>query len=476
MKIRKNARWLTSGEKDNFLKAVVTLKTIKHREGHNTMRLYDFYPLEHRLVRVRYRHRDDEPMGDGGHFGPGFPSWHREWLRRFEEDLRSVDSTVTLPYWDLTDQQNSTDVLFQADFMGGNGSGPDLKIQSGVFQERVPSSQRPSWWPDDDGGPLAGFVVSQGLTTLYGLSQNMQPSGFNVTGLTRDFNDFSLLPSRDDVRDLLALQPFATFHRSLEGGAYHGPGHNRVRGLMGAGPTSPNDPLFFLHHTGVDLIWTLWQQHPDHDQTRPENLPPSRSVQPRSQPLYGHFLEDMMWPWDGRIATNSQKARPHLLGPYPPNDPDARPPVFPLGTFMRTVDPADIVRVADVIDHHSLDYQYDVEIPLDLERDGVKLARLEPYFGDLALRGGVTLSASGDPGPRDYVWKNHAGTTLGWIDDRTGNLNVANQLIEGETDFSDTALRGAEVVRHYNQPLAYFHSSGNLHLKGNVQRNQPPIA
>ena len=183
-----------------------------------------------------------------------------------------------------------------------------------------------------------------------------------------------------------------------------------------------------------------------------------------------------MWPWDGRIASNSQKARPHLLGPYPPNDPDARPPVFPLGTFMRTVDPADIVRVADVIDHQSLDYQYDVEIPLDLERDGVKLARLEPYFGDLALRGGVTLSASGDPGPRDYVWKNHAGTTLGWIDDRTGNLNVANQLIEGETDFSDTALRGAEVVRHYNQPLAYFHSSGNLHLKGNVQRNQPPIA
>ena len=476
MKIRKNARWLTSTERDKFLKAVVTLKTIKRREGFNSMRLYDFYPLDHRLVGVRFRHRDDEPMGDGGHGGTGFPSWHREWLRRFEEDLRSVDPTITLPYWDLTDRQNSTDVLFQADFMGGDGSGPELKVQSGVFQEQVPSSQRPSWWPDDDGAPLSGFIVSQGLTTLHELPLNGQPPGFNVTGLTRNFRDFSSLPSRDSVRGLLASGPFGTFQPNMEGSGYHAPGHNCVRGLMGAAPTSPNDPLFFLHHAGVDLIWALWQRRPDHDQTKPENLPPSRSMQPRPTLLYGHFLEDMMWPWDGRIATNSQKARPHLLGPFPPIDLDARPPVFPLGSFTRTVKLADIVRVGDVIDHHTLDYQYDVEIPFDLQKEGVKLARIEPYFGDLTLRGTVKSGASGDSGPNDYVWTSNGGTTLGWIDAATGDLDLVNQLIEDETDFSDTSLKGAEVMRHYNQPLAYFDSSGNLHLKGRVQRNQPPIA
>jgi len=74
MKIRKNARWLSSDERNNFLKAVVTLKLIKLQQGSNSMRLYDFYPLEHRLVRVRVRQKDNAPMGDGGHGGPGFPS------------------------------------------------------------------------------------------------------------------------------------------------------------------------------------------------------------------------------------------------------------------------------------------------------------------------------------------------------------------------------------------------------------------
>ena len=371
---------------------------------------------------------------------------------------------------------NSTDVLFQADFMGGDGSEPDLKIRSGVFQEQVPSSQRPSWWPDDDGAPLSGFIVNQGLTTLHGQSLNRQMRGFNVTGLTRDFGDFSSLPSRDSVRGLLASGPFGTFQPKMEGGGYHAPGHNRVRGLMGASPTSPNDPIFFLHHAGVDLIWALWQRRPDHDQTRPENLPPSRSVQPRPPLPYGHLLEDLMWPWDGRIATNPHKARPHLLGPFPPSDPDARPPVFPLGSFIRTVEPKDIVRVGDVIDHHALGYRYDVEIPLDLVKKGVKLAYIEPYFGDLILSGAVRLSPSGLPGPNDYVWTNISGTTLGWIDAVTGDLNLVNQLIEDETDFSDISLKGAEVMRHYNQPLAYFDSSGDLHLKGRVQRNQELIA
>ena len=183
-----------------------------------------------------------------------------------------------------------------------------------------------------------------------------------------------------------------------------------------------------------------------------------------------------MWPWDGRIATNPHKARPHLLGPFPPSDPDARPPVFPLGSFIRTVEPKDIVRVGDVIDHHALGYRYDVEIPLDLVKKGVKLAYIEPYFGDLILSGAVRSGPSGLPGPNDYVWTNNSGTTLGWIDAVTGDLNLVNQLIEDETDFSDISLKGAEVMRHYNQPLAYFDSSGDLHLKGRVQRNQALIA
>ena len=474
MKIRKNARWLIPYERNNFLKAVVTLKSIKLQQGSNSMRLYDFYPLEHRLVRERISAGAGAPMGDGGHTGPGFPSWHREWLLRFEEDLRSVDSTVTLPYWDLTDQENSTNVLFQADFMGGNGSGRKLKIQSGVFQEQVPDSHRPSWWPDDDftGKPLSGFIVSQGLTTVYELQLNHQPSEFNTTGLTRDFTGFSSLPSRNSVRKLLASKPFLKFEGDMEGEDYHVPGHNLVGGLMRAPHTSPNDPIFFLHHAGVDLIWALWQDR--HDQSDPKNLPPSRLVQPEPKHPYGHCLEDFMWPWDGTTDTNPNKARPPDREPFPPNNTNDKPPVFPSGSFVRNIHPEDMVRVKDVIDHRALDYQYDVEIPFDLEKKGTKVARIEAYFGDLSLTGTVVENSGGNAKAADLAWELN-GTTLGWIDGKSGNLHIKGKVVEDETDFSDTALAGAIDFRHYNQPLAYLDVYGNFHLKGRVLINQPPI-
>lgn len=480
MKVRKNARWLTNDERTNFLKAVVTLKAIQEHRGARTMRLYDFYPLEHRLVRNRFRRSDDAPMGDGGHSGPAFPSWHREWLNRFEEDLRTVDSSVTLPYWDLTDRKHSTDVIFTADFMGGNGGGADGKIHDGVFRETVPASDRPAWWPNDDSGPLQGFVVDQGLTTFSTHPFNSQLPLFNVTGLTRDFGDFDTLPSRQSIRNLLGSTPFIGrigFWPAMEGRAYHAPGHNLVGGLMSAPPTSPNDPIFFLHHCGVDLIWALWQAR--NDQTKAENLPPSRSLIPRPPFSYGHFLEDFMWPWDGDGTTNPEKARGPLQTDFPPSDPNVPPPVFPLHAFLRTVDPADVVRVGDVIDHHNLrdgtGYQYDVEIPFDIDKDGVGLARIEPYFGDLLLTGTVRTNATGSPAMADLAWEQD-GTVRGWIEAATGDLHVRGQVIEAETDFTDTALQGAIALRHFNQPLAYLDPAGSFHLKGSVMPRQPAIA
>jgi tyrosinase len=35
-----------------------------------------------------------------GHDCASFPTWHRAFLKDFEEDLQSFDHEVTLPYWD----------------------------------------------------------------------------------------------------------------------------------------------------------------------------------------------------------------------------------------------------------------------------------------------------------------------------------------------------------------------------------------
>ena len=166
MQIRKNARWLSETERNNFLKAVVTLKTIKHTKGPKEMNLYDYYPLEHRVVRNRIRVSDGTGMQDGGHGGPGFLPWHREWIRRFELDLQSVDPTVILPYWDATDHRGTVEDIFQDNFMGPAGFGPKGAIEWGYFQEHMPESQRPSWWPDDGGTPLEGFKIKRSISTL----------------------------------------------------------------------------------------------------------------------------------------------------------------------------------------------------------------------------------------------------------------------------------------------------------------------
>ena len=482
MNIRKNARWLSNDERNNFLKAVVTLKTIKKRKANQTMRLYDFYPLEHRVVRHRVRKDNGLSAGDGGHRGPGFPVWHREWLRRFELDLRDIDSSVTLPYWDIVDLQGSQDVIFQPSYMGGNGTAPNFKIESGIFREFVPEPDRPDWWPDDDGAPLSGFPVMQSISTLE-MPFKQQPIEFNVTGLTRNFGNFKDFPDRAGVRVLLDRTPyfrsanrFATFSAQIEGAAYHVPGHSIVGGLMSRAPTSPNDPIFFLHHCGVDLIWALWQAR--NSQANAENLPPARSDEIISDVQYSHYLDDFLWPWDGTSTTNPDKLVPPHQAAFRPANPNDRPPIFPRDTFMRDLDSTDIVRVGNVIDHHNLGdgtgYQYDVEIPYNFKKDGMKLAQIEPYFGDLNLTGQVREFASGSASPADLPFKIN-GSVQGWIETASGNLHLNGAIVPDETNFSDVALQGTLDFRHFNQPLAYLDSAGNLHLKGRVETNQPPI-
>ena len=51
-------------------------------------------------------------------------------------------------------------------------------------------------------------------------------------------------------------------HPGESGSQLHNRVHIWVGGDMGPG-TSPNDPVFYLHHCNVDRLWALWQHaHP----------------------------------------------------------------------------------------------------------------------------------------------------------------------------------------------------------------------
>src|SRR5262249_27421044 len=94
--VRKNQSTLTSAEKEAFVNAVKTLKNT-YPDG-SKLSVYDQFVEEHH-----------EAFSSGqAHGGPAFLAWHREFLLQFEQALQTVDSSVTIPYWDFT-MDNSPD-------------------------------------------------------------------------------------------------------------------------------------------------------------------------------------------------------------------------------------------------------------------------------------------------------------------------------------------------------------------------------
>jgi tyrosinase len=63
------------------------------------------------------------------------------------------------------------------------------------------------------------------------------------------------------INGILGEEKFVDFELRLEN-VPHGSIHSAVGGQMGdMGPSSsPNEPLFFLHHAQIDRLWWLWQQ------------------------------------------------------------------------------------------------------------------------------------------------------------------------------------------------------------------------
>lgn len=72
------------------------------------------------------------------HRGPGFLPWHREFLMQLEGALQNIDASVTIPYWDWTQDaalpDPSQSPIWADDFLGGNGLESDQwRVQTGAF-------------------------------------------------------------------------------------------------------------------------------------------------------------------------------------------------------------------------------------------------------------------------------------------------------------------------------------------------------
>lgn len=279
MGMRKNQATLTADEKARFVRAVLELK------ANGT---YDRYVAWHRDAMA-------SPMMPA-HGGAAFLPWHREFLRRFELDLQRIDSMVNIPYWDWTADRSPNASLWQPDFMGGDGE---------------PGSGRVTTGP---------FAFSTGRWNLVIFS-----AGEAGPALRRTLGQAARLPTASEVNAALARVPYDTppwmgptegFRPALEV-ILHNPVHAWVGGSMGRA-TSPNDPVFFLHHANVDRLWAIWQmQHPG----EPFYLPTIGGPQ-------GHNLNDPMSPW-GAAVTPASVINHRALGYWYDNEPETgRDPVF----------------------------------------------------------------------------------------------------------------------------------------------------
>lgn len=252
MIVRKNVNELNAAEKAAYVNGVKALKTSGK---------YNPYVQTH-----------DDAMNhatsngsNAAHKGPAFLPWHREFILRLEKDIQQAigNPYFGLPYWDWAADAALTNptqgLVWGAGLMGGQGN----PVTTGPFAAG-------SWtlWPS--GNLVRAFAVSA-----------------------------PTLPTNADVAGALAVTPYdaslwntgsnPSFRNKLEGWISGPQLHNRVHVWVGGSMlpmTSPNDPVFFLHHCNVDRLWAAWQaQNPG-------------LYLPTTGGPSGHNLNDQMWPWN----------------------------------------------------------------------------------------------------------------------------------------------------------------------------------
>ena len=302
MKIRKNATSMTAEEKTRLVNALKKLKSKKVTAPDGSqISLYDTYVAIHLGVTRLEKNGTILPAGanNGAHNNGAFLSWHREFIRRIEEELRLVsdDTDLTIPYWDWADQTGTMNEIFTADFLGGDATGEEEGSGRKVGPDHPFSKQ--NGWPIDP------------RVHIFRLHLNLRWGDV----LRRNMESPSALPDLSQMDALFApeMDNFEKFREELESGPQlHNNMHRWVGGSM-MDFSSPNDPIFVLNHANVDRLWALWQSYGHFGEGH----------YPVTGEPYGHNLQDPMWPWDG--GNTEVVTRQDIWNLIPRTVDDARP-------------------------------------------------------------------------------------------------------------------------------------------------------
>ncbi len=299
--VRADVQDLSAAEKAEFVDAILAMKRTPAVADGRVTNLYDSFVATHLSKLMCWTY--DPTQGGWGHDGPDLLTWHRAFLLDFEQELAEVAGhPIAIPYWDWTDDA-STAAVFSDDFMGNLGVESDgYAVTTGPF--------RAGEWEVSVRGIAAGDIdLPDHLVRATGTIDDALelPSTEEVTqALLRDTYDAAPWTS--------AADPNVSFRQYIDGGDATGltcdsgeisfvdvkPGSLRLHstvhlwvggqadGAMGSladTATSPNDPVFWLHHANIDRILEAWWIAHDY-----EYLPVSGGP-------HGNNIDDQLYPY-----------------------------------------------------------------------------------------------------------------------------------------------------------------------------------
>ncbi|EJT73696.1 hypothetical protein GGTG_07552 [Gaeumannomyces tritici R3-111a-1] len=249
--VRKEWRELSTDEKAEYIRAAKCLRELPKQKYADvaavTTRMDD-------LVWTHFKLNLDI------HFVANFLPWHRWYVQLHQDLLRNeCGYKGTQPYWDWSIDADALNTAHSPVFDPATGFGGDGR--------RMPAGAAPGFERCVADGPFANTNLTIGMgwpdvNTVGNRRHCFTRELNNASGRDADGNmivgDMQAAAYNTRVmRTVDGLPTYALMHDMLEG-LPHAQVHSIIFGDMGPA-TSPNEPLFMLHHANVDRAWARWQ-------------------------------------------------------------------------------------------------------------------------------------------------------------------------------------------------------------------------
>eukprot|EP01084_Bolivina_argentea_P001571 2900_1 len=215
--------------------------------------------------KMTQSHRELQQTRAGIHGNETFLPWHRAFIYDLESKIRGLGGDYKcfgLPYWDSTSGEK---LKILNSGLGGNGIGTDKCVT-----DADALNVKPEYEPDSKKiGECLSRDVKYGVFPVCD-----RVDAAYVMNITQK-------SSYSEIWSAIEIDP-------------HGYPHGCIGGSMADPGYSPDDPIFYLHHTMVDYMFALWQDYQNYD---------VGSVESWSDRYYGSIKQKLRMPHNSDSST-----------------------------------------------------------------------------------------------------------------------------------------------------------------------------